>query len=371
MSTMRSRRPAGIARLVHLLASAVLIVVLVLLRPTMPDFGPSLKTPLTTSTLTRLAVLLLWSVCLLLALALLQRALLPARTLRPPAWVTRTGTRRRRRAHQLTRRDTVLAPRLVLPSHDAETADPSDRDDDTAADDAAVATIRLLGPVEIDGIRRPRRAGTIELLAYLALHPDGASRDQLLEALWPGEDPRRTRPRLWHAVSEARRLLGDAFQRGDDRYQLDHTRVRTDTVDLEHLLRAADRATSPKDTARLLEQALALWRGTPLADTDYAWSESHARRLEATLATLAERTAHARLDTGDARGALQLAERGLDLDELNETFMRLVLEAEAALGQREALIDRYEAFRHRLDETLGLKPERETHLLYRRLLAAG
>jgi DNA-binding SARP family transcriptional activator len=370
ISTTDSRRHTGIARLLQLVASIGLIAALVLMRPTMPDFGPSLKTPLTTSTLTRLAVVLLWGICLLLALALLQRALLPTRTLRPPAWATRTGPRRRRRAHLLTRRDAPPAPRLVLPSRGADTADLSDRTDDTPADAAVLAMIRLLGPVSIDGIRRPRRAGTIELLAYLALHQDGASRDRLLEALWPGEDPRRTRPRLWHAVSEARRLLGDAFERNGDRYQLDHTRVRTDSSDLEHLLHAADHATSPKDTACLLEQALTLWRGTPLADTDYAWSESHARQLEARLATLAERAAHARLEAGDPGGALRVAERGLELDELNETFMRLILESEAALGQREALVDRYEAFRRQLDETLGLEPERETRLLYRCLLAA-
>jgi DNA-binding SARP family transcriptional activator len=371
MSTVRSRRSAGIARFLQLVTSVVLIVALALMRPAMPDFGPSLKTPLTTSTLTRLAMLLLWAVCLLLALSLLERALLPTRTPRPPAWATRTGSRGRRRAHQLTRRDLPTAPRLLIPARVDDVVDGSDRADDTTADAAVVATIRLLGPVTIDGIRRPRRAGTIELLAYLALHPDGASRDQLLEALWPGEDPHRTRPRLWHAVSEARRLLGDAFERGDDRYRLDHTRIRTDSADLERLIHAADHAPSPKDTARLLEQALALWRGTPLADTDYAWSESHARQLEATLATLAERTARARLDADDERGALQVAERGLELDELNETFVRLLLEAEAALGQREALIDRYETFRHRLDETLGIEPERDTRLLYRRLLAAG
>lgn len=367
---MRSRRPTGIARLAELLTGAVLLAVLVLLRPRMPDFGPSLKTPLTTSTLTQLAVLLLWAVCLLLALALLQRALRPTRTLRPPAWASKTGSRRRSRARQLTRWDTRSAPRLVVPSRGAATTERSDGTDETPAETAGVATIRLLGPVTIDGTRRPRRAGTMELLVYLALHPDGAGRDQLLETLWPGEDPHSTSPRLWQAVSEARRLLGDAFERSEDRYRIDHTRVRTDIADLEHLLRAADHATSPDERERLLEQALTLWRGRPLADTDYSWSEGHVRQLEATLTNLAERAARARLDAGDARGALHPAERGLELDELNETFVRLLLEAEAALGQREALIDRYETFCRRLDETLGLEPERETRLLYRRLLAA-
>jgi len=367
MSTMRSRRPVGIARLLQLLASVVLIAALALLRPTMPDFGPSLATPLTTSTLSRLAVLLLWGVCLLLALALLQRALRPGRTLRPPAWATRTGPPRRR-PRQLTRRDSPSAPRLVVPSR-ADAADSAGQGDNTPAEADAVATIRLLGRVTIDGVRRPRRATTVELLAYLALHPDGASRDQVLEAFWPGEDPGRTRRRLWKGVTEARLLLGDAFERKGDRYRLDHTRVQTDSTDLERLLEAADNATSPRDAGTLLDHALTLWRGAPFADTDYPWSESHARQLEATLTTLAERAAHVRLAAGDGRGALRVAERGLELDALNETFVRLLLEAEAALGQREALIDRYETFRHRLDETLGLEPEHATRVLYRRLLS--
>lgn len=369
MSTLRCRRHGGIARLLQLLASVVLIAALAVLRPPMPDFGPSLATPLTTSTLTRLAALLLWGVCLLLALALIQRALRPTRTIQPPAWASRPDSRRRR-THQLTRRAIPSAPRLVVRPRVADEAGSSCQADDAAASTPAVATIRLLGPVTIDGIRRPRRAITVELLAYLALHPDGAGSEQLIETMWPAEDPRRTRPWLWQATSEARRLLGEAFERDDERYRLDPTRVATDSTDLERLLQAADHASSPTDTRRLLERALTLWRGAPFAETDYAWSESHRRQLEATLTTLAERAARARLDAGDGRGALQLAERGLELDELNETFMRLLLEAEAALGQRETLIDRYETFRHRLDETLGLEPERETRMLYLRLLAA-
>ena len=89
------------------------------------------------------------------------------------------------------------------------------------------------------------------------------------------------------------------------------------------------------------------------------------------MATLAERGARIRLVAGDPRGSLDAAERGLALDSLNETFVRIALEAEGALGQRERLTDRYETFRQQLDADLGLEPERETRLLYRRLLASA
>lgn len=362
-------------RLFHLIGSLVIAAALALMPPTMPDFGPSLATPLTTSTLARLAVMGLWIVGLLLALALMQRAFLPARRLRPPVWATRSASRRHRRARELNRRAAPSTPRLTIPARTADDSTPaaavasSEHPDDAAptTDTAVVATIRLLGPVTIDGVKRPRRATTVELLAYLALHPGGATRDQLLEAMWPGEDPRRTRPRLWQAVSEARRLLGDAFGRHGDHYELDRSRVIVDIDQLEQLLTGLD-SSPPSDAARLIDRALELWRGEPLSETDYAWADGHIRQLEASLSKLAVAAARSRLDVGDALGALHVAEQALAIDDLNETFVRIALEAEGALGRREATTERYETLCRRLDAQLGLEPERATRILYRQLL---
>ncbi len=65
---------------------------------------------------------------------------------------------------------------------------------------------------------------------------------------------------------------------------------------------------------------------------------------------------------------LELAERGLAIDPLNETFWRIALEAESALGLRAAVTGRYEELARVLDERLGLTPSRETRVLYRWLL---
>lgn len=366
------RRSSASWRLLHLLASAAIVVCLLVLRPAVPDFGPSITTPLTTSTLVQLAFLMLWIVCLLLALALLRGALVPTRVRRPPPTWALGALRRPPRAPQLVRRE-APAPRLLVapkPGDDAEPVpDRTGPAEATTGDaPAIVARVALLGPVEIDGVRRPRRATTVELLAYLALHEEGASRDQLLEAMWPNEDPRRTRPRLWQSVSEARRLLGEAFERQGDRYKLDRTRVDVDAAQLEQLLARLDAAPPTSDIDAIVQQALALWRGAPLDGSDYAWADAHRRQLEATLSKLARAAARARLDAGDAHAALQIAEQGLDSDDLDETLVRVALEAEAALGRREAVTERYEALRQRLDDRLGLEPERATRVLYRQLL---
>lgn len=368
-----SHRSSWAIRLLHLLASGAIVGSLLVLRPTVPDFGPSITTPLTTSTLVQLALLMLWIVCLLLALVLLRGALVPMRVRRPPPTWALGALRRPPRAPQLVRRE-APAPRLLVvapkPGDDAEPVPDRSGSAEAPTGDAPaiVARVALLGPVQIEGVRRPRRATTVELLAYLALHEEGASRDQLLEAMWPSEDPRRTRPRLWQSVSEARRLLGDAFERHGDRYKLDRMRVDVDAVQLEQLLARLDVARPAGDTEAIVHQALALWRGNPLDGTDYAWADAHRRQLEATLSKLARAAARARLDAGDAHAALQVAEQGLDSDDLDETLVRVALEAEAALGRREAVTERYEALHKRLDDRLGLEPERATRVLYRELL---
>jgi two-component SAPR family response regulator len=233
------------------------------------------------------------------------------------------------------------------------------------ASDSRSVSIAVLGPLAIGGVaRRIKRAATYELIAYLALHENGASRDELIEAIWPGQDPKRTRPRFWQSVTEARKALGDAWVHNGERYQLDRRKVRVDLDELDRLL-TASRDDSNTDA---LEAALALWRGEPLEGSDYLWADGEIRSLHATLLDLLERVGRVRLARGDARGALQIAEQAIALDGLHEPSWRLALQAEHALGLRESITRRYGELSRALDEQLGLEPARETRVIYRELL---
>jgi DNA-binding SARP family transcriptional activator len=133
----------------------------------------------------------------------------------------------------------------------------------------------VLGPLTVSGGHSGShglRATALELLSYLAIHRSGASRDQLLEALWPDQDPQKTRSRLYQATRDARRLVGkDAIITTKGRYILDRALVAVDIDELEEILTAAER--SPDEHARIaqLEKALALFRDEPLAGADYYW----------------------------------------------------------------------------------------------------
>jgi len=226
-------------------------------------------------------------------------------------------------------------------------------------------SISVLGPLTIDGLEPLKRAATSEMLAYLALHPPGATRDELIEALWPGQDPQRTLPRLYQSASDARRTLGDGLIRDRERYRLDRAIIRIDLDELDRLLAITGDAERERQA---LETALSLWRGQPLAGCDYPWAEGFIHQLHAALLDILGRVGTARLEVDDPRGALQAAERAIALDNLHEPSWRLALQADHALGLYSGVTKRYDALTHLLDEQLGLQPSHDTLMMYRQLL---
>jgi DNA-binding SARP family transcriptional activator len=263
-------------------------------------------------------------------------------------------------------------PDLAASFHEPQTASPTETHTANDLDVSDRATVLLLGPLTVTGARAERhglRAAALELVAYLALHPHGATRDELLEALWPDQDPRKTRGRLYQATRDARRLLGEnAITRTKENYQLDRQLV---TVDVDQLADALATATQngSEEEIQKIERASTLVRGEPLAGSDYRWAAPYVRQLRGRLAELFTRIARARLEADKPVGALEAAERGLQIDAFNEELWRLALASEGAAGLRTAVEDRYRQLKEALDRQLGLSPSSETRALYRRLLA--
>jgi DNA-binding SARP family transcriptional activator len=383
-------------RLEATLAVTVLLLVLALsweLRPALPQLPQSLSAPLPSGTITVALELAAWVVFVLLDLVLIRKVLqfgirsepthaeLRLRRAFSQHWSPSTEPSRDWRAQAAPLAPPVLrvparpapepSPSVVGPKQPTppEPAVPPVEAQATDMLDKRIGVL-VLGPLELTGCKKkqPRRQATAELIAYLALQRRRASRDELLEALWPGDDPRRSAARFYQAVSEARKLLGDAFQRDRDTYTLDHQQLRVDLDDLDRLRTEVEAGTAEQQQL-LLERALSLFRGQPLVGIDALWADSETRRLCALQVELLERVAQVRLEAEETIAALEAAERAHALDPSNERPIQLAMEAEAALGRREAVVERYERLCRGLDEQFGLEPSRETKTLYRRLLS--
>ncbi len=384
---------ASIARrLAALLSAAALVAALALawdLRPSLPPLPHSFSAPLPASTISGTLDLAAWIVFVFLDLALFMSVMKMVIRRTP-----RRSELRLQHAFAAREKPTIedgdwrrhsapLAPPVlrIPPKHDGEPPSQQAKTEREALAEVAPAEVtariedghvgvRLLGPFELTGCQKkqPRRQATAELLAYLAIQRRPVSRDELLEALWPGDDPRRSAARFYQAASEARKLLGDAFVRDRDTYNLDLERLRIDLDELDRLREQAH-GTDEEHEAALLERALELFRGEPLTGIDALWVDSEQRRLTSLRLNLLERVGRLRLDSGDAASALEIADEAASLDGSNEHIVQLAIEAEAALGRREAVAERYERLLRELDERFGLEPSRETKSLYRKLLS--
>jgi DNA-binding SARP family transcriptional activator len=392
-----ARRAAAIAGAAALLA---LLWLAWQIRPPLPALPRALSAPLTHGEISAALSMLAWALFVLLDLLLLVRAVELGARRTPTAAELRLqqalGAGRKQgvvESPDWRRYAAPLAPpvmRLVARKAVAVAVavgggseQPAQEERVAAAPAAAIRgahqpavvvddrpQLRLLGPLELAGGvgEQPRRKATAELIAYLALHPQGATRDELFAALWPDDPLPRSEQRFWRVTTELRRLLPDGLRRDGERYLLDRNKVEIDLDQLEQLSRSAAMESDACRQRALLEEALALFRGEPFAGIGTDWAEAEARRLRAVFVATFERLGRLRLDAGDAVGALAAAERGITLDDLNEPLWRLALEAEAALGLRQAVMERYEMLTSLLAERLGLEPQRETRALGRQLL---
>lgn len=233
---------------------------------------------------------------------------------------------------------------VQLPDDEPTTIDlavnePDEQDTSPAHDLTVEPTteVRVLGPVAIVGAVEPFRTNkTIELIVYLALRRSGATADTILEALWPGQQPRPAR--LYTEASRARRALGTAPDGSPHFPDAELGRYRlADSVALDH-----DRFKSAVGAARRdpdsaidhLRRALLLVRGVPLSATatEYSWATNEFYALAQEVVDAAHDLAQLSLAAEQYDDAIWAAERGLLADPLAEVLVRDIMEAAAATG---------------------------------------
>ena len=236
---------------------------------------------------------------------------------------------------------------------------------------------RILGPLELQDGRRPvsiRAPKERALLGVLLLHPNEAvSTERLIDELW-GERPPATAGKIVQTyVSQLRRRFGpELIETRPPGYAvplengaLDANRFRELTVEA----RAQAQRGKKKAAASLYREALALWRGPPLADVAF---ESSARNE---VARLESERVKALVDRIDCELALGLHEELVpELESLvaqhplqERLRAQLMLALYRSSRQADALAAYHEA-RSTLVEELGLEPGPELHELERAML---
>ncbi len=249
-----------------------------------------------------------------------------------------------------------------------------------------IVDARLLGTLElrVDGQVVEKwvgQRGTSVLRYLLSRRRHTCSRDELLEAFWPGVAPDAARNRLQVAVSGLRRALREVtnlhvIEYAEGGYRINpEIRVDVDVERFEKTLSTARRAEQSGDLDRALiayREALELYRGDFASDAPYEqWTLLPRETLRLTYIDALDRVSRIQLSVGRLDDCVATAHRMLDVDPCREDAHRLLMRCYASRGRIYQAIRQYEFCRRILKGTLDVEPAPETTRLYRAIRAGS
>jgi DNA-binding SARP family transcriptional activator len=238
---------------------------------------------------------------------------------------------------------------------------------------ARMPDFRILGPLEASDETGPLLLGGQKQRAVLAVLLLEAGRvvstDRLVDALWGEEPPRTASTSLQNFVSLLRKSLGaGVLETKPPGYRLN---LRPGELDLDRfraLVEEAKTGGSQEKSAKLRE-ALALWRGPPLADFTFeAFAQPQIVHLEELrLATLEERV-QADLETARHSELVGELEALVEQHPVRERLRGQYLLALYRSGRQAEALQAYQDGRRILVEQLGIEPSRELQQLHSAIL---
>lgn len=232
--------------------------------------------------------------------------------------------------------------------------------------------IRLLGEIEV------RRDGQLldfptqkvkELFAYLVLHSDHAHpRVVLANLLWPETDEEHGRANLRKALSLLRKMLSPEAERwlissgGAVRFHPEDC-----WLDIEEFERFIADGMKQKD-AESLEQAIALYRGPPLAGIYEDWAIAESERLQSLFLDALEQLAEIYQAQHELQRAISIWVKVLHAVPWHERAHRELITLYALSGDRTAALRQYREYCEVLQRELHVPPLPETQALYEKIL---
>src|SRR5262249_7201209 len=196
-------------------------------------------------------------------------------------------------------------------------------------------------------------------LATLLLRAgEPVSADRLIEDLWGESPPRTAKDALQNYVSLLRKALGqDVLVTRDGGYLLDVSPDQIDAARFERLTADARAPEAPGARAKTLRDALALWRGTPLADLVYEpFAAVEIARLEELRLAATQDLIDAELELGRHVDLVPELETLIQEHPFDERLRGQLMLALYRGGRQAEALEAYQAARRALDEGLGLGP---------------
>lgn len=247
----------------------------------------------------------------------------------------------------LTHRQPASAPRADPPPPAMPGRLPT-----SAPELATAGYLTLLGGCHLTAASGPvrlRRTAGLQVLAYLAVHPQGATRNELTHAIWPHLPPATISQRLHTTLTDLRRQLrplldDDPTARQDDYYRLNARAIATDLQPWRAAVQAMTHAIGTTTRLHACRDVVHQYRGELAAGHTWPWltaAREQARRTAIdACSALAEHT--------DPNEALNWLQRAIAIDPHNEPLHHQAANLLRVTGDETAAAHLIKRLHHRL-----------------------
>jgi len=249
--------------------------------------------------------------------------------------------------------------------------------------DAAAALVHLavLGPITVATEGGPvgagMRSGSYGVLALLAAHPRGRTREQLAADLYPDVNPESADNQVRTATTTIRRVLRQAtghdeakfilYDAGTGLYRLDPDTVEVDLWHMLTAIQAANTATDDQECLAALRQAAEDYQGDFALGQDGAWALDYATTYRHQILSVYARTAEI-LEADQPEQAIAVLEAAIGRDPVNEELYQRVMRIHGRLGRPDAVRRTMQVLEDRLADLGEAEPSEATRRVAARQL---
>jgi len=237
-------------------------------------------------------------------------------------------------------------------------------------------SIQTLGKVQIrlNGRLIPNSAWVTktsrELFLLLVATPEGLSKEQIGEILWPDSEPEDLNYRFKNAIYRLRRAVGkEAILWEGDIYQFNRSLDYEE--DAEVFLKEIELAESSQDVEKAIahyQQAMRLYRGSYLPDVEGSWVHLRRQKLRNKYLQGLHQLAGLEFRQKHYEEALQVLQKLLEEDACMEEAHRLAMVIHAAMGNRTAVMRQFELCQTALKREFNAPPSEQTRQLFQMLI---
>jgi DNA-binding SARP family transcriptional activator len=207
------------------------------------------------------------------------------------------------------------------------------------------------------------RRKVLAMLTFLITRPDmSATRDQVLDALWPELDPEVAVNSLNQTIYFLRRVFEEGYSddlspgyvhHDSDVVWLDHELVSSRSVECRRLIRDLPSRPSPDE----VDQLTLLYRGRFALDFEYEeWAAAYRDTLHAAYLEIVERSVLDDFTSGHYDRGITIARRALDVDPSAEQIEVCLLRLYRVTGAHSAAAEQYAHYATVMRDELGVEP---------------